>query len=218
MCQEVVVDRTAPTTRSAKGTRLNRRGLATRSRMLEVAVGLLSTGGPDAVSANHIAREAGVTWGTIQHQFGDADGVWAAVIEHVSADVDKCFPDPGAGPEAMSLTERIAAIVDTVWRSLERPSARAVHNLRMYLPREVPVLEREFPRTAAALAAWDSAWNEGWNRAFDGLNVPQERLVKVRFLIPTAVRGLHDAASMSTYADINLARQGLVESMACYLS
>ena len=68
-------------TLSAKGTRLNRRGLETRGNMLDVAVRVLAAGGPDAVSANSVAKEAGATWGVVQHQFGDADGLWAAVLE-----------------------------------------------------------------------------------------------------------------------------------------
>jgi AcrR family transcriptional regulator len=64
---------------SAKGTRLNRRGLETRQHLLEVALECLAAG-PEAASANLVARESGVTWGTVQHQFGDVDGLWAAVL------------------------------------------------------------------------------------------------------------------------------------------
>ena len=47
---------------SAKGTRLNRRGLETRRHLLDVAVQCLAAGGPEAVSANLVAKEAGATW------------------------------------------------------------------------------------------------------------------------------------------------------------
>src|SRR6187402_380922 len=72
---------------SAKGTRLNRRGLQTRLHMIDVAIrALASPREGEQVSANLVAREAGVTWGTVQHQFGDADGLWAAVLEHILAE------------------------------------------------------------------------------------------------------------------------------------
>ncbi|MDT3438934.1 MULTISPECIES: TetR/AcrR family transcriptional regulator [unclassified Pseudofrankia] len=207
----------APTTLSAKGTRLNRRGLATRGRILDIAVDLLSGGGPDAVSANLIAREAGVTWGTIQHQFGEADGVWAAVIEHVSTSPD-FYPKTEHLSSVLPLTRRLEAVVDLVWTALDSPSVRAVHNLRLYLPRDLAVLEEEFPRTAAALAAWDARWAQAWDRIFDGLSVSRERLAKARSLVPAAIRGLHDISDLSTYTDISLARTGLIEAMALYLS
>ena len=71
-------------TLSAKGTRLNRRGLETRDVLLRTAIHCLAEGGPESVSANLVAREAGVTWGTVQHQFGDVDGLWAAVLGSVA--------------------------------------------------------------------------------------------------------------------------------------
>jgi AcrR family transcriptional regulator len=205
-----------PAALSAKGTRLNRRGLATRGRILEVAVDLLATGGPDVVSANLIAREAGVTWGTIQHQFGEADGVWAAVIEHVSV-----RPDLHRATDrlvTLPLAMRLEAIVDLLWNSLDSPSARAVNTLRLFLPRDLVVVERDYPRTAAALAAWDTHWAQAWDRAFDGLTVSHERLAKVRFLLPSAIRGLHDIGGPSSYTDVSAARTGLVEALTLYLS
>jgi len=206
-----------PSAMSAKGTRLNRRGLATRGRILEVAVDQLSNGGPDAVSANLIAREAGVTWGTIQHQFGDADGVWAAVIEHVMTHPD-LYPKTKHLATLLPLTRRLEAVVDLLWSSMDLPLVRAVHTLRLYLPRDLAVLEDEFPRTAAALAAWDHRWAQTWDHIFDGLSVSRERLAKARSLVPVAVRGLLDISDLTSYTDINLARVGLIESMTLYLS
>jgi AcrR family transcriptional regulator len=206
----------AAPTLSAKGTRLNRRGLATRGRILDVAIGLLATGAPDAVSANLIAREAGVTWGTIQHQFGEADGVWAAVIEHVSGSPD-FYPTIDHLAE-LPLATRLEGIVDLVWTSLDAPTARAVYHLRQSMPRDVAVLEEQFPRTAAALAAWDTRWAQAWEHVFDGLHVPRERLDRARALFPAAIRGLHDLADLSTYTDVAAARAGLIEALTLYLS
>ena len=59
--------------------RTNRRGNATRENMLRTAVKALATGDP-AGSANKIAREIGATWGAVKYQFGDNDGLWAAVL------------------------------------------------------------------------------------------------------------------------------------------
>jgi AcrR family transcriptional regulator len=201
---------------SAKGTRLNRRGLATRGRILEVAVGLLATGAPDAVSANLIAREAGVTWGTIQHQFGEADGVWAAVIDHASGRPD-FYPNIDE-LAALPLAARLEGIVELVWGSLDAPTSRAVHHLRRSLPRDVAVLEAQFPRTAAALADWDTRWAQAWEHVFDGLAGPRGRLDRARGLLPAAIRGLRDLADLSTYTDVAAGRAGLVEAMTLYLS
>ena len=64
--------------------RTNRRGDATRENMLDAALKALATGDPAAVSANRIAKEIGATWGAVKYQFGDADGLWAAVLHRTA--------------------------------------------------------------------------------------------------------------------------------------
>jgi AcrR family transcriptional regulator len=206
----------AMTTLSAKGTRLNRRGLETRDLLLKVAVRCLAEGGPEAVSANLVAREAGVTWGTVQHQFGDVDGMWAAVLSHVSE---------RGGPtliplrdDTAGLGDRVHEIVELVWDALETPPARAILNLRVALPREREALESELPRTAAALADWDARWERAVRAAFAGFDVDPAKLRRVRSMLPGAVRGIHDEQYLSSYADVDDAREGLAEAITAYLS
>src|SRR4051794_21135767 len=96
---------------SAQGTRLNRRGLESRRQFLQSAIDLLAEGGPDTVSANLIAKRAGFTWGTIQHQFGDADGVWAAILEDL---LERSHHFAGLTvPAGASLRRRITLIVES---------------------------------------------------------------------------------------------------------
>lgn len=203
------------TTLSAKGTKLNRRGLETRSTLLRVAVRCLAEGGPDAVSANLVAKEAGVTWGTVQHQFGDSDGLWAAMLESISERGTTLVPVPA---DVATLGERVALIVETIWNALEKPSLRAMHNLRSALPREWRDLEAEYPRTAAALLEWDRRWEAACRAAFEGIDVDPVKLRRVRMLLPGAVRGLHEEQHLSSFADVDDARRGLAEALAAYLS
>ncbi len=203
------------TTLSAKGTRLNKRGLETRDTLLRTAVRCLSEGGPESVSANLVAREAGVTWGTVQHQFGDVDGLWAAVLTAVSERGATLIP---VSEDRAGLGGRVEQVVVLIWDALEKPAVKAIHNLRRALPRERAALEAEFPRTAAALAAWDAKWDKAVHEAFSGFDVDRVRLRRVRSLLPGAVRGLHDEQYLSSYADIMDARRGLAEALTEYLS
>ena len=111
-------------TLSAKGTRLNKRGLETREHLLRTALRLLADGGPDAASASSVAREAGATWGTVQHQFGDVDGLWAAVLEYVLADRGALTPRVSDSPD---LTERVDAVLDLLWNAMDLPASRAAY-------------------------------------------------------------------------------------------
>ena len=202
------------TTLSAKGTKLNRRGLETRQAVLRVAVRCLAEGGPESVSANRIAREANVTWGTVQHQFGDSDGLWAAVLDTISGRGPRLLPVP---PDVVTLEARVAMIVDIIWDAMGKPALKAMHNLRRSLPRERAELEAQYPRTAAALAAWDSKWQRACREAFGGIDVDGGRLERVRAFLPGAVRGLYDEQYLSSFVDIAEARAGLAGAITAYL-
>ncbi len=201
-------------TLSAKGTRLNRRGLETRQQLLDVAVRCLAAGGPDAVSANQVAKEAGATWGVVQHQFGDTDGLWAAVLEHIASKFE-----PMAAPFAdeTEVPERVSAIIDVLWAAVDLPETHAINNLRLALPRDARVLEQSYPKTAAAIATWAAQWTAACKEAFDGLPVDQDKLRRVVALLPASMMGLRTEQHLVTYVDIDEARRGLTEAVASYL-
>ena len=139
--------------------RTNRRGDATRENMLEGALKALATGDPGAVSANRIAKQIGATWGAVKYQFGDADGLWAAVL-HRTAErrADVFTPADPAAP----LHQRVAAIIDTLYDGLTASDSRAIENLRAALPHDPAELERLYPRTSGELQSWGRA---GWRPA-----------------------------------------------------
>lgn len=202
-------------TLSAKGHKLNKRGRQTRQAVIDVAVRLLAAGGPESVSANLVAKEAGVTWGAVQHQFGGTDGLWAAVLDSISARGVSLLPIQA---DVTDLQERVTVIIDTIWSALDKPSLRAMFNLRSALPRVRGDLEAEYPSTAAALATWDSRWEQACRAAFAGFDVDPVRLNRVRCLLPGAVRGLYNEQHLSSFTDFDEARLGLAEAITTYLS
>jgi AcrR family transcriptional regulator len=151
----------------------------------------------------------------VQHQFGDVDGLWAAVLEYVLADRDALTPRVSDTPD---LTARVDAILDLLWNAMDLPASRAIHHLRLALPQQRDELEAAYPRTAAVIARWDEAWTGTVERAFDGLDVDPLRLARVRSLLPGAMRGLHSEQFLSTYTDSAEARAGLAGAITAYLS
>ena len=205
-----------PVAYSAQGTKLNRKGIETRQRVLETAVRLLAEGHPEAFSANLIAREAGVTWGTIQHQFGDADGVWAAVLDFTTQQADEVLALPS---RPTSVRVRVRAIVETLWHAYDSDVAKAVQNLRRMLPLDHATLAAEYPETATRLRSFDSSWADQWSDLFTGLPTSRAKLRKVGVMLPGAVRGLHDQAEMTGYSDdVEVSLECLVAAVTCYLS
>jgi AcrR family transcriptional regulator len=176
----------------------------------------LADGGPESVSANLVAREAGATWGTVQHQFGDADGLWAAVLDHVS---ENRGPVASLGAsDGIDLAARVDGMVELLWSALSLPGSLAIYHLRMALPRQREELEANYPLTAAAIARWDCEWTAMCERAFEGLDLDRTRLRRVRSMLPGAIRGLHHEQRLSTYTDVDEARRGLAEAITAYLA
>jgi AcrR family transcriptional regulator len=60
---------------------------ATRARLLQVARRMFAAHGYQAVPAEDLVREAGLTRGALYHHFGGKDGLFAALYEEVQREV-----------------------------------------------------------------------------------------------------------------------------------
>jgi AcrR family transcriptional regulator len=200
---------------SAQGTKLNRRGRENRQAIIATAIRCLAVGGTDALSANRIAKEAGVTWGTIQHQFGDSDGVWSAVIEHVAVELTR--NPTGLTARQRTLSTRVTATVEWLRLALDRPSARAVQTIRMGLPLDPTQLAREYPKTASALLAVDAAWSVLVEEMLNDVVASRSKIHRVQQLLPAAMHGIQMQAELSPLTDAGAARRGLAEAITAYL-
>jgi AcrR family transcriptional regulator len=194
--------------------RTNRRGDATRENMLKAAVKALASGDPGAVSANRIARDIGATWGAVKYQFGDNDGLWAAVLHFTADHRANVF---SRTDHAAPLRQRVAAIIDTLYDGLTSTDSRAIENLRAALPRDHAELELLYPRTAAELSSWGQSWLTTCQNAFADLDVDPGRVTEIAALIPGAMRGITSERQLGSYADLDLARRGLTNAIVAYL-
>ncbi|MGC4964280.1 TetR/AcrR family transcriptional regulator [Gordonia sp. DT218] len=204
------------TTRAGvSGRRTNRRGVATRQAMLDAALRSLASGGPGSVSANRIAKDIGATWGTVKYQFGDVDGLWAAVLQRSA---ERRGELPYRENNTAPLPRRVAEIVEMLFVGLTTSvDARALENLRAALPRDHAELERLYPNTAAELASWKESWARSCQKAFADLDVDPVRVREVAAFIPGALRGMVSEAQLGTYSDLDEARRGLTNAIVAYL-
>lgn len=196
------------------GRRTNRRGQASRESMLDAALRALASGAPGSVSGNRIAKDAGATWGTVKYQFGDIDGLWAAVLRHTA---QRRGSMPSHAAPHGSLAQRVAGILDLMYDGLSTTDSRAIENLRAALPRERAELERHFPQTAAELASWQKTWITDCQNAFADLDVDPERVREVALFIPGAMRGITSERQLGSYIDLDEARRGLSKAIVAYL-
>jgi AcrR family transcriptional regulator len=193
--------------------------------MLDAALRALSTGDVAAASANRIAKDAGATWGAVKYQFGDIDGLWAAVLQRTAERRGQRNPSlfaqaligrPDANPD-VPLRERVSAIIDQLFDGLSAPDSRAIETLRAALPRDGAELERLYPKTAAELKSWGRSWIEACQRAFRDVDVDPDRVREVASFIPGAMRGLASERQLGSYYDLDLARRGLTNAIVSYV-
>ena len=110
--------RTAPRRPS---TGRQERGDRTRDLLIDETVRCIREEGFSAASARHIIERAGVSWGVIQHHFGDRDGLLTAVIEdaveRLSSSLE-VLSDPAQVTDTQDL-------VRATWEAFANPKAMA---------------------------------------------------------------------------------------------
>jgi DNA-binding transcriptional regulator YbjK len=183
--------------------------------MLDAALRSLASGDTGAASANRIAKDIGATWGAVKYQFGDIDGLWAAVLRRTA---ERRGELPSRLFSANStLRQRVAAIIDTLFDGLTAADSRAIETLRRALPHDGAELERLYPQTAAELQLWGRTWIDACQRAFADVDVDTERMREVATFIPGAMRGIVSERQLGSYYDLDLARSGLTNAIVTYL-
>jgi hypothetical protein len=149
----------------------------------------------------------------VKYQFGDIDGLWAAVLRR-TAERRGQLPSPNP---AVSLADRVSAIIDLLFDGLTAPDSRAIETLRAALPRDGDELERLYPQTSAELKSWGRSWIEACQTAFADVDVDPGRVNEVAAFIPGAMRGLASERQLGSYNDLDVARRGLARAIVTYL-
>lgn len=89
----------------------------TRAELLAIAQRMIAENGFDATSIRGLAREAGITHGTVQHHFPTKQALWEAVVDEVivpniEATVSQLSDDASGGVEAAIATRLRQALTN----------------------------------------------------------------------------------------------------------
>ncbi|WP_028656542.1 TetR/AcrR family transcriptional regulator [Nocardioides sp. J54] len=194
----------------------NRRGVAAREQLLATALRLLGDGRPEAVSINLVAKEAGLSWGSVQNLFGDSDGFWSAVVEQMK----DAGADLWAEPTSDTVAGRLKEVADLYRGLLESPHGVAIETIKAGLPRPRAVLAETHPKTAASLTELDQLGEVAFLRFFEGLDAPnwdEQKARDVAAVLPSAMRGLRLDKAFGTSVDIDKAQATLVAALTTYI-
>jgi AcrR family transcriptional regulator len=111
----------APPSRSKRGPNAVRR-LATRQRLLEAAVACLHEHGYHRTTTQLVLERAGVSRGSLLHQFPSKADLMVAVAEHIAAQRAEANE---SGLRGVPPAERMGALVDILWGQVASPSGVA---------------------------------------------------------------------------------------------
>jgi AcrR family transcriptional regulator len=124
----------------------------TRERVMAAVVASIADVGYPRTTASEIARRAGVTWGAVQHHFGDKDGILVAVLED---SFDRFARIVGVLPEEdCDLEQRVAHFIDRSWKHFASPHYRSTFEILLNLPTDL-----EFSWQEQLLEAWFRIWS-----------------------------------------------------------
>lgn len=151
----------------------------TRDRVMAAVVESIAEVGYPRTTASEIARRAGVTWGAVQHHFGDKDGILMAVLEGSFDRFAEVLGDPPG--EDVSLAERVALFVDRSWRHFGSPHYRSTFEILQNLPEDP---ERSWQSEMLA------AWNRIWSLYFPEPGLSRRRTLELMHYTVSVLSGL----------------------------
>lgn len=161
--------------RAARAPKRERRSHAertaeTRSKILAAVVDSIADVGFQRTTAVEITRRAGVTWGAVQHHFGDKDGILLAVLEDSFARFAARLADVAV--EGLSLERRAERFVERAAEHFaSREYASTFEILLDHLRRDG---DASRPGAGWQLAM-SRAWDREWRRFFGDARLPRRR-------------------------------------------
>lgn len=187
LCEQEAVQTASsarPASRRARSRRTQaERRAATRSRILDAVVETIAEVGFRRTTASAIAARAGVTWGAVQHHYGDKDGIFAAVLDDTFARFATHFADL-ANPTALPLRIRTREFAERSWRHFGSAHFRSTFEILLQALGRTPPKRGELasPQQMRMLEGFDALWQ----RVFPDVALPRgERISLERFAIAT---------------------------------
>lgn len=155
----------------------------TRARIVEAVVASMASVGYARSTAPEITRRAGVTWGAVQHQFGDKHGMFVAVLEHSFERFAARLSDLPA--DDLDLEKRASLFLERAWEHFASAHHRAASEIMLnYLGREDEAARRDWQ--GEMFRAFDRVWMEFFGEA----PIPRRRHVLLQHYTVSALSGL----------------------------
>ncbi len=196
--------------RSTRRTQAERTA-ETRAKIIEACIACIGELGFQRTTAAEITRRAGVTWGAVQHQFGDKDGILSAVLEDSFARFAERLtqiPD-----QAAPLAERVDAFVERAWDHFGSDHYRSTFEILLSVETVsdggAPIWQGEMFRR----------WNEIWSGVFSDTQLSgPASIVLQRYTVAAltgiaAMRMLEETGGQHRIEELALLKETLLHTL-----
>ncbi|MDQ1430530.1 MAG: hypothetical protein QOF40_1132 [Actinomycetota bacterium] len=195
-----------------RGRRQRTDGAATRARVLDAAVASILDKGYYRTSSNEIARRAGVTWGTLQHQFGSRELLLLEVVDQRWHDLQHEMAT--AEVRGTTLEERLHSVLEVLATHYGEPAQLASLQILLDLSRDPEVSKT----TKGAIEEHGARLIEAWQPLFEqalGDAAHDDMLVRYAFVtLRGYLTGALIASSITQTSDDRELRELLVLGVA----
>ena len=190
------------------GRRATKRGVATYEKVIHAGIALIASKGFHAASSNRIAEAAGVTWGTLQHQFGDKASLLEAILQFCFKEQMQQLEQATSGQQP--LQQRIDAIIEAIWHNQQSDSSRALQEIIMAVQSDSALSARFHP----TLQKLRDLYDDQWRQFFADIEIPAQQMEAVKQLAYATLRGLaFDIVVRSSDQSIQAAKELLKDTM-----
>jgi AcrR family transcriptional regulator len=186
--------------------------VATRARVLDAAVESILDKGYYRTSSNEIARRAGVTWGTLQHQFGSRELLLLEVLNQRWHDLQ--YEMATADVTGTTLVARLHSVLDVLATHYGEPAQLASLQILLDLSRDPEASKA----TKRAIDEHGERLIEAWRPLFEqalGDAANDEILVRYAFVtLRGYLTGNLIASNITDTSDDEDLRELLVQGVA----
>jgi AcrR family transcriptional regulator len=154
----------------------------TRARILAAVVDSIAEAGFQRTTAAEITRRAGVTWGAVQHHFGDKDGILLAVLD----DSFRRFAErlEAVPLDGVPIEKRVRLFLDRAWAHFASREYASTYE----------ILLDHLRRSGGHGARWQTrmsrAWARVWERFFGAARIPRRRQGELQHYTISVLSGL----------------------------
>ncbi|WP_084396863.1 TetR/AcrR family transcriptional regulator [Henriciella aquimarina] len=204
-----------PTKTSAKRpprrTQKERRTETTRV-LIDATIKAINEHGYAGLRTSHITRRAGVSWGAVQHLFGDKGALLLAVAGEASDQLTKKLRSSVKGSD--DLPTRLRTIIDLTWSIYRLPSYVAMVEIIRDSRRD-PALNKKLLRAQTSLT---QDLRGVWEEVLGDTGLDSDQINRVRDLVTLTLSGLASRRIfLKTETDVPDILESLHYSAMCLL-